>query len=765
MEGGSGPGSSSSGVDTQSDLRDRSEFETTGEHVSYLQWGLQRRDAVLAAVGLAAERFLGSSNWEESVREVLERLGRAAGVGRVDLVELCREAGGDLTAALRHQWLSDPAEPGPDRNEQTSDAKSPIPVVAIARWYELLSRAETIHGPVTIFPPRERSALAAEGIRSLAVVPVREGTNCWGALRFIDRDVEREWSPIELEALRAAANTLGAALHRRRLDEALRQSEDRFRRLTEMATEGVLIHDAGVILDANPSVARIFGYEMSEVIGRNVLEFVPDPAERALVRAKMQSEVAEPYEIRGRRRDGSEIAVEIAGRSTSFQGRDVRVASVRDITERKKLEAQARQLMEEQVARASAEAAQERSAFLAEASRVLGTSFDYHTALEQLARLAVPRIADYCVVDVVEGEAGFERLGVAHADPAKELLLRQETHFATGVVSRDHPVVRVMTEAKSWLVRDVDPSVVRASSLNDTHFEILQAVAPRSLMTVPLIASGKVLGALTLVASDSGRRFDDDDLALAEELARRAALAIDNARLFTEANQATRARDEMLAIVAHDLRNPLNTVAMSASLLLETVSAAGRPLEQKQLAIMRRATDRMSRLIQDLLDVKRIEQGRMTVDPRPQAISAIVSEAVDMLRPLAEAQSLTLTAEIPDGLPKILADPPRIQQVLSNLVGNAIKFTPRGGRITLRARPEAGEVCFVVADTGPGIPADQLPHIFGRFWQARSADKRGIGLGLAIARGIVEAHRGRIWVESEVGRGSSFYFTVTVAVA
>jgi signal transduction histidine kinase len=144
-------------------------------------------------------------------------------------------------------------------------------------------------------------------------------------------------------------------------------------------------------------------------------------------------------------------------------------------------------------------------------------------------------------------------------------------------------------------------------------------------------------------------------------------------------------------------------------------------------------------------------------------MSAIVRDAIDMLRPLADAQALALESEIPDDLPNVLADPPRIQQVLSNLVGNAIKFTPRGGRITVRATPDAVEVRLAVIDTGPGIPTDHLPHVFGRFWQARTSDTRGIGLGLAIARGIVEAHRGRIWVESRLGEGSAFYFTVPVA--
>ena len=513
-----GPGSN--GLDPLGNPRTQASLDDTEQRLRDLEWALRRRDAVLAAVGFAAERFLGSSDWEASVREVLERLGQAAEVSRVDLFELCHDEAGELNAVPRYQWVATAA--GPGSADGGGAEASAVPQSAMARWYSLLRSGQTIHGPVVTFPPQELTPLAAEGIRSLAVVPILEGVECWGALRFVDSVAERDWSAIELEALRTAAGTLGASLYRRRVDEALRQSEDRFRRLTSMAMEGVLIHEQGIILDANPSIARIFGYDLSEVIGRNVLDFVPDAEQRQLVRERMHSDSDGPYEISARHRDGSRIAVEIIGRSASYQGRNVRVASVRDITERKRLEEQTHQLMREQVARAEAEAAQERAAFLAEASKVLGTSFDYHTTLEQLARLAVPRIADYCVVDVVEGEAGFERLGVAHVDRAKELLLRQETRFAAGAVSRDHPVVRVIMEAKPWLVRDVDPDVLRASALNETHLRILEDVAPRSLMTVPLVASGKVLGALTLVVSDSGRRYGEEDLALAEELARRA---------------------------------------------------------------------------------------------------------------------------------------------------------------------------------------------------------------------------------------------------
>ncbi len=257
MDSGTERGSASSSG-ALGGLRSRSEFEDTAEHVRHLEWAVRRRDAIVAAIGFAAERFLGPSDWEASVREVLDQLGHAAEVGRVDLFELCRDQQGKLGAVPRYQWIAKQAAPA-SPNGATEVTASPVPHSAMTRWYGLLSKGEAIHGPVSSFPAGERPSLTAEGVRSLAVVPVREGAECWGALRFADTETERDWSPIELEAMRTAAGTLGAAIHRRRVDEALRHSEERFRRLTAMATEGVLIHDDGVIVDANPSLARIFG--------------------------------------------------------------------------------------------------------------------------------------------------------------------------------------------------------------------------------------------------------------------------------------------------------------------------------------------------------------------------------------------------------------------------------------------------------------------------------------------------------------------------
>jgi signal transduction histidine kinase len=280
-----------------------------------------------------------------------------------------------------------------------------------------------------------------------------------------------------------------------------------------------------------------------------------------------------------------------------------------------------------------------------------------------------------------------------------------------------------------------------------------------------MVAGGHVVGVLMLAGGSADRRFTAEDEALAEEIAARAASSVENARLFHQAQQATRARDELLAVVAHDLRNPLNTICLAADSLLEELNEATAPGRYRQVAIVRRSADRMNQLIQDLLEVNRLESGRFVLEARPCPAEAIVREALEMLRPLATANGIELHSELNAALPRVQADFARVQQVISNLVGNAIKFTPRGGHISIRAVPLEHEVRLEVVDNGAGIPAEHLPHIFGRFWQADRRDKRGIGLGLAIAKGIVEAHGGRIWVESREGSGSTFYFTLPLADA
>ena len=251
----------------------------------------------------------------------------------------------------------------------------------------------------------------------------------------------------------------------------------------------------------------------------------------------------------------------------------------------------------------------------------------------------------------------------------------------------------------------------------------------------------------------------ESDLRLAEALADRAAIAIENARLYRASVHATQLRDQVLGVVAHDLRNPLSTILMQTSALKRQGPEPERR-SQKPMEVIHRAATRMNRLIQDLLDVARMEAGQLTIERARLSAGGLIAEAVEMQRPLASSSSLELRVDVDPAVAEVWGDRDRLLQVFENLIGNAIKFTQAGGRITAGATSRDDEVVFWVADTGCGIPSEHLPHVFDRFWQATRAGRQGAGLGLPIAKGIVEAHGGRIWVESTAGSGSTFFFTI-----
>jgi len=249
------------------------------------------------------------------------------------------------------------------------------------------------------------------------------------------------------------------------------------------------------------------------------------------------------------------------------------------------------------------------------------------------------------------------------------------------------------------------------------------------------------------------------DLLLAEELGRRCTLALENARLYREAQDAIRAREEILGVVSHDLRNPLNTIQLAVGMLHEA-NKERRSDHVQWLEAVNRAVGEMDLMIEDLLDISSIDAGRLSIAPATHDVASILQEVSETFAPLASQKSIQLTCHLGPGLSTVWIDPPRIRRVFSNLLGNALKFVPEHGKIQLRAELRENDVCFSVSDTGPGIPAQQLPHVFDRYWQARPGDRRGAGLGLTIARGIVNQHGGQIWVESTPGAGATFFFTV-----
>jgi PAS domain S-box-containing protein len=740
-----------------------------------LEDAIRRRDAVLAAISFAATRFLAVADWDRDMREVLHRLGAAAEVSRVYLFEGRRDEWGCMHVRMCHEWVASGVVP---LSDVPALRDIDLRIAGLARW-ETLERGDSIDGPVSSMPPGERDYFGALGIRSIAAVPVFAGDEWWGFIGFAHDFVEREWSRSVIEALKAAGAALGAAIYRTRAEDALRRDvearkrveEELRRREAQLAEAQAIAHVGSWEWDiendrikGSDELYRIYGFEPHGNIKPSALLARVHPDDADLVRQAIEAAVTRGVSINVEHRivrGPNDVRVfHVEGRvDVNDNGVPVRIIGAgQDITERHEAEAIARRLIEEQAGRAAAEMAERRAAFLAEASRVLGTSFDYHTTLATLTRLAVPSLADFCTVDILGRDGAIQRVGVAHVDPAKERLLWEITRW----VRRDAPMVphlrRALLEGQPTLIPEIDDAMLAANAIDEEHGRLLMQLRPRAVAAVPLIVGEESIGVLVMYTAESGRHYDADDLALAQELARRAALAVENARLYHETEQATQARDQVLSVVAHDLRNPLNTMLMASQLLADTVPAESAA--RRHVAIVQRAGERMNRLIQDLLDIKRLESGRLTLDLRPIAARALLLDAVEMLRAVASASAVELVLDAPDDLPRVTADAHRVQQVLSNLIGNAIKFTPKRGRITVGAVPADGEVRVEVCDTGAGIPADQLPHIFGQFWQATRGDRRGIGLGLAIAKGMVEAHGGRIWVESTVGEGSSFFFTL-----
>lgn len=386
--------------------------------------------------------------------------------------------------------------------------------------------------------------------------------------------------------------------------------------------------------------------------------------------------------------------------------------------------------------------------FLTRAGRVLSASLDPDQTLKRLVRLAVPRVACFAAIDLAREDGWLERVAFGHIDEEKAPLLDRPEPFRP----RDQgllPISQVLEDGKPLIIERVETDWTGSAEV----LERLRRLDGRSLMIVPLLAPGRTLGTLTFGSTRTDRHYRQSDLSLARELARSAGLALENARLYRCAEDAIAARDEVLAIVSHDLRSPVNRVRLAAEMLLDTgqVVDGGRPT----LGIIMRAADEMTRLIGDLLDVARIEAGNLSIERAPVGLASLLERIEEAHAHAARKKELAWHVERPDAAVLLRADEDRLAQALGNLIGNAMKFTPKGGEVRVEIGTEEGAVRLGVRDSGPGMDEVQLAHVFDRFWQARSGDRRGAGLGLAIAKGIAEAHGGRLWLESQLGVGTT----------
>ncbi len=599
---------------------------------------------------------------------------------------------------------------------------------------------------------RMRLAVAA-GLRSVAAFPVRQRESVSAVIELFARDAR----PVDEEMLQlmtAIGHQICLVLHREEAQaaalEALERSRDELETVLGALPDGITVRDgAGRLVYANAAIARAVGLpdlrsSPAELFSRlrmwddkgrplspdEIARVDPPPGgEERILRYRPIGAVAESGQSgdQGGDRWLSLKAAPVApGRGSP--GRVVIV--MRDVTAERR--------------------DQEWQHFLGDASTALASSTDLPSALQDLAALAARTVADRCAVVLRRGNGEPRLSAFAGAVPAE--------------ASDAETVERGRTD-----------SLRAAQAAMTSEQPVLENEPGRSSMAVPLHLRGRSVGAVVLASLGEARRYGSGDLGAAQELARRASIAIDNMRLLAEAQESVRAREDLLAIVSHDLRNPLGVVLASSALLLKSSLPPEPPGKEgrarRQIEAIERAGNRMNRLIRDLLDFAAIQAGHLSVSSHPREVGMIVREVLDALEPLAATKGIKLIDGTPEnGGLSISCDHDRVIQLFSNVVGNAVKFTPEGGTVILRAEPDQAMVRFSVSDTGPGIATEELPYVFDRYYQARRRNRDGIGLGLSIARGIVEAHGGRIWVESPTARtesgaeggggGTTFFFTL-----
>jgi PAS domain S-box-containing protein len=407
-----------------------------------------------------------------------------------------------------------------------------------------------------------------------------------------------------------------------------------------------------------------------------------------------------------------------------------------------------------------AQAAERRATFLAEATTLLSSSLDYEKTLEAIAHAAVPWVADWCGVDVVGEDGGARRLAVAHVDPAKIEWARGLSERYPHDPEAQAGVPAVLRTGRSELYEEVPDELLAAAAVDEEHLRIMRELGFSSVMVVPLSAHGRTFGAITFVTAESGRRYGAEDIAFAEDLARRASLAVENARLYRQARDANRIKDEFLATLSHELRTPLTAILGWASMLKGggfDAAATRRAVET-----IERNARAQRQIVEDVLDVSRIITGKLRLELRPVDARSLLQEAVETVRPAAEAKGVRLSALLSGEVGEVSADPDRLRQVLWNLLSNAVKFTQEGGRVEVELRREGARAAVRVSDTGQGIAPEFLPHVFDRFRQADMGTTRqhgGLGLGLSIVRHLVELHGGEVAGES-AGPGLGSTFTV-----
>jgi PAS domain S-box-containing protein len=598
-----------------------------------------------------------------------------------------------------------------------------------------------------------RAGIAAEaGLHSALGFPIVLGQHVRGVMELFSRE-RREPDPDVLEVMRSVGGQIGQFVERRRAEAALRESEHRFR----LMANGVpsMIWTAapdGTITYANERWLEFCGSTPEQnASGWPDLVPHPDDLQRRTSGWRAALRDGTPYEIEVRHRRHDGVYRWLVTRAVPV--RDERGAIVQwfgtttDIDDRKRAEMQ--------------------NLFLAEASAELAQLNDEASALQKVAAMAVPQFADWCAVDLKDESGSVRRLSVAHVDPAKLQLVREIEAKYPPRPSHNSGVAKVIRTGELEWAKSIPNEMLVELAEDEEHLRVIRKLGLKSYICVPLKSRGVVLGAISFATAESGRTYSEGDVRAAGDLANRAVIALENARLIASLREADRRKDEFLAMLAHELRNPLAPIRNAVQIF----RAKAPPVPELRWAgeVVERQVRQMTRLVDDLLDVSRITRGRVELRRERIDLATVVNEAIEASRPLIKKWGHQLSVSLPPEPVLLDADPARLAQVIGNLLNNAAKYTDQGGRIELLAGTKGEWVSIRVRDNGIGIPKEKLRNIFELFTQIDPLVERsqgGLGIGLTLVQRLTEMHGGRVEAFSDgPGRGSEFVIELPLAVA
>lgn len=499
----------------------------------------------------------------------------------------------------------------------------------------------------------------------------------------------------------------------------------------------------GIVTSWNPGATRLYGYKEKEIIGKPISLIIPkdQPDELSAIMERLKAgERMDNYETIRVRKNGKLIHASIAiSPIKNERGKIIGITSIsRDITERRYVIEALR--------------------FLADADAILASSLDFDLTIAQLAYLVTPVIADYCIVDILENDGSIRRVEISHVNPEKEKLLDKLIGLTEKLLSQD-PLFDVLKTGKSKFFQRVDKEWYQTVSMNKKQYEVITKLKPKSYMILPLSARNKIIGAMTLAMADSERIFSHADFVLAEQLASHAAVELDNARLYHEAQEAIKTRNNFLSIASHELKTPITSLKVFTQILQLRLSKTNKEYH-KYLDKMNDQINKLTNLINDLLDISRIHSGKLAFHEEVFAIDDLLKEIIEQSQWSTETHKIILKGTVKK---KISGDRDRIGQVLINLISNAVKYSPHANKVIVHASSKTNKVIVAVQDFGIGIPEEHIDKIFDRFFRVSGIDEKvfpGLGIGLFISKEIVNRHGGEIKVKSVPDKGTTFSFTL-----